>query len=193
MKGGRPTKLTAKLRDRIADAIRAGNYVETAAALAGVSKKTLYNWMRRGARARYRADGTPYKVDRPYVEFLHAVEKAQAEAIDRDLSVIDRAAQGGRTIRTVKRKFERDGDDLQLIEEILEVKEAAPEWHAAAWRLERRNPAMFGRRVSVDIEPEDIDLNGLSDEALDRIAKGEDVARVLTDEGGGGTPEASEE
>jgi hypothetical protein len=51
-KGGRPrgpSKLTKKVSDAICDSIRAGNYMETAAAVAGVSKDTLYEWLKLGA------------------------------------------------------------------------------------------------------------------------------------------------
>jgi len=40
----RPTKLTPAVQKKIVDAIKAGNYMETAAAYAGISKQTLYNW-----------------------------------------------------------------------------------------------------------------------------------------------------
>jgi len=49
---GRPTKLTEKMLTEIVLLIRAGNYIETAAAAAGISKNTLYEWLRDGARAK---------------------------------------------------------------------------------------------------------------------------------------------
>jgi len=81
---GRPIKLTPDLQARIVAFLGAGAYVETAAAAAGVSKQTLYNWLSRGA------DG-----EEPFEAFLDAVEKAQGEADIRDLKTIRDAANGG--------------------------------------------------------------------------------------------------
>src|SRR5687767_7699095 len=85
MPGGRPSKLTPELQGRICDALRRGAYVETAAAMADVSKATLYGWLKLGAR----------EEEGPHSEFLNAVEKAQAEAEMRDLDRVDAAAEGG--------------------------------------------------------------------------------------------------
>jgi transposase len=85
MPSGRPTKLTPDLQRQVCDALRRGAYVETAAAMAGVSKVTLYGWLKLGAR----------EEEGPHVEFLNAVEKAQAEAEMRDLDRVDAAAEGG--------------------------------------------------------------------------------------------------
>lgn len=80
---GRPTKLTPEMQRRVADLVRAGNYVETAAACSGISKDTLYRWLKRGARAR---SGI-------YRDFAEAVEKAQAESEARDVTLIATAAR----------------------------------------------------------------------------------------------------
>ncbi len=45
---GRPTKFTPETRELIIAAIRTGNYIETAAAVAGISKETFYAWMHKG-------------------------------------------------------------------------------------------------------------------------------------------------
>lgn len=115
----RPTKLTPDLQEKICQAIRAGNYLETAAAYAGISKKTLHEWMRRGRRETERvekAEGRARvrKKEAPFVEFLHSVEKALAEAEVRDVILIGKAAEVN--------------------------------WQAAAWRLERKFPDRWGRR-----------------------------------------------
>jgi transposase len=81
----RQTKLTAKTQEVIVSAIAAGNYMETAAQAAGIDKTTLYNWLRRG-------EEEPESI---YSNFLHAVEKAKAEAEERDLKVITQAAHDG--------------------------------------------------------------------------------------------------
>lgn len=80
---GRPLKLTEDLQRKIVEAIRAGNYIETAAAYAGVNKSTIYDWLKRGARG----DGAEF------VSFSNAVEKALAEAEMRDVLIIGNAAK----------------------------------------------------------------------------------------------------
>ena len=45
---GRPSKLTPENTQRIADLVRVGNYLETAAAAASVHRVTLHRWLRRG-------------------------------------------------------------------------------------------------------------------------------------------------
>jgi transposase len=82
---GRPTKLNQETHDRIVNAIRAGNYQDTAAAYAGIDEATFYRWMERG---REETEGI-------YCEFRKAVENAKAAAEVRDVALIDRAAQDG--------------------------------------------------------------------------------------------------
>lgn len=120
-KGGRPTKLTPELQDEICKVIRSGNYIETAAAFAGINKTTLYDWMKRGAREKERIEKNPRakirKTEEPFVEFSNAIEKALAHAEIRDVAIIGKAAEEN--------------------------------WQAAAWRLERKFPERWGRKVMV--------------------------------------------
>lgn len=80
---GRPSKLTPELQERIISAIRAGNYMETAAAYAGISKDTLYRWLKQGARAK----------SGPYKRFSDAIAQAMAQSEVRDVAVIHKAAE----------------------------------------------------------------------------------------------------
>ena len=102
---------TPEIISRILEATRQGLYVETAAALAGVNKDTLYRWVREDARGEYE-EGDPRR------GLSDAVLKAGAEADRRDLGVIQKAAADG-------------------------------VWQAAAWRLERRRPSLYGLRTTV--------------------------------------------
>jgi transposase len=78
--------LTESLITDLSDVIRQGAYVETAAALCGISKDTFYRWLRQAE-----------KVDAPdsILKLSYAIKKAMAEAELRDLTVIDGAAQNG--------------------------------------------------------------------------------------------------
>jgi hypothetical protein len=86
MPRGRPPKLTAETQARIIEALRAGNYQETAAAYAGVHVATFHRWMANGAQP----DADPL-----YRDFRNAVEKARSEAEVRNVALIQRAAQDG--------------------------------------------------------------------------------------------------
>lgn len=69
-KGGRPSKITPEITKEIADYIRAGNYPETAAELAGISKRTFYYWLKRGFKSKTGI----------HKEFLHTIKEAEAYA-----------------------------------------------------------------------------------------------------------------
>lgn len=134
MPAGRPTKLTPELQARMLALLRAGNYVETAAAACGLAKKTFYNWLQKGARAK----------GGEYHEFAAAVEKAMGEAEARDLLTIDKAAQGYDV--TVVKETVSNGVVIDR-----EVKNSRRfDWQAAAWRLERKFPDRWGRRERVE-------------------------------------------
>jgi transposase len=120
--GGRPTKLTQDIQDKITLCIRGGNYAETAAAYAGIHKSTFYDWLKRGEREIQRLlndpKAKPRKAEASFVEFSDAVEKAMTEAEMRDVAVIM----------------------------------AARDWKAAAWHLERRQPQKWGRSDKLQLE-----------------------------------------
>jgi hypothetical protein len=80
---GRPIKLTRDLIDRIAQVVRVGNYLDTAARYCGVSKVTFYLWMKKG-HAQERG---------LYRDFLNALEEAQAAADVRDHALIAKASE----------------------------------------------------------------------------------------------------
>lgn len=82
--GGRPTKLNDALIVKICDAIRGGNYIEVAAAYAGINKDTLYRWLKMGARS---------KRQTIHRRFSDAVEKALADSEVRDVLLIANAAK----------------------------------------------------------------------------------------------------
>jgi transposase len=85
--GGRPTKFSPVIQEKIVTALRSGAYIETAAVYAGINKDTLYAWLKKGARAKNRKS--------IYSQFSDAVEKAQAEAEMRDVAVISKSANSG--------------------------------------------------------------------------------------------------
>lgn len=82
---GRYSKLTPEVHDTIVKAMRHGNYLQDAAAYAGVHKGTVYNWMERGRAETERLDADetakPIKAETPFREFFNAVAQAEAECL----------------------------------------------------------------------------------------------------------------
>lgn len=68
-KMGRPNHLDDETTKKVCDAIRGGNYLETAAAYAGVPRSTLHDWLRRGRKGQ-----------EPYDAFVAEVEEALGAA-----------------------------------------------------------------------------------------------------------------
>lgn len=139
----RPIKLNEQIQNKIITAIRAGNYIETAAAYAGITKSTLYDWLKRGEREKQRVAKNPRnrirKEEAIFVGFSNAVEKALAEAEIRDVAIIGKAAE--------------------------------EYWQAAAWRLERKFPDRWGRKkLDIDMKHSgdiEVEITLVDDDAED--------------------------
>lgn len=82
---GHLSKFTPEVVERIVSLLAAGNYDGTAATAAGISPKTFYVWLRRGA-----PDGPA--ADARYRDFRRRVERAQSEGEARNVALIARAA-----------------------------------------------------------------------------------------------------
>jgi hypothetical protein len=89
---GRPTKLTEQTQRTIVEALEAGAFQDAACEAAGISRATFYGWLKRGRAARD-SGGPVDVVDRPFLEFLNAVERARAVAEVDYLRAINAAAR----------------------------------------------------------------------------------------------------
>lgn len=75
-KVGRPTSLTPAIKKKIVTCIEKGNYLDTAAAFAGVHRTTLNDWLRRG-------DDEEQGIYRDFSDEVHtAMAKAEIDAIE---------------------------------------------------------------------------------------------------------------
>lgn len=83
---GRPTLLTPELQTRMLQALRAGGYVQSACAVAGVALRTYEKWIVRGDPAGTRREDAMYR------EFREKVQRARAEAETRNVAIIAQAA-----------------------------------------------------------------------------------------------------
>ena len=83
MRTGRPSKIDPARIEAIVVAIKLGSDRTTAAAVCGIAKGTLYSWLARGTAEQARLeseDAAPDESEAIYVDFLHAVEQAEALA-----------------------------------------------------------------------------------------------------------------
>lgn len=152
-RGGRRSKLTGAVQRKIVEALRAGNYFEVACAYAGIGCSTGLGWLQRG-----RGEHPTQPAAKIYVEFLEAVEKAQAEDETSTLARIQQAAQGGELIAE---EIIEEPDEIvtQPDGTIVERKGrrrtkrtyTRAEWTADAWRLERKFFQRWGRKERVDV------------------------------------------
>ena len=144
--------LTDEVHDRIVATLRLGNYVEHAASYAGISRASLYNWLKKGdaARDKREAGETLDEAEERYARFAEEVDNARATAIVRNVSIIQAAAQTN--------------------------------WQAAGWWLERTAPQHFSRQVRTELSGPNqgpVQVSVTRDELIDEITRLLDV--VTTD------------
>lgn len=140
--------------DRIIQALRLGDYLETAAAAAGVTKDSVYHWLRTGADTTARQNRAttlgqkfqPTKFQRQCQAFSDAVARATAEWHLSALTTLEQLARGGRTARTITEKRDGNGD---LVERTVRTEELPPNAQVLEWRLTRRFPHVYSPRVDV--------------------------------------------
>jgi hypothetical protein len=116
---GRPTKLTPETEKKIAEAIAMGATYELASMYGGISYDSFALWMKRGEKEFQRLEGDRAKPKETEAPFCR-------------FFMAIKLAEGQAAVRWLGRieQAARDG-----------------EWTAAAWKLERRYPQMYGRRA----------------------------------------------
>lgn len=165
---GKPTRLTPAVQKVFLGRIIRGDSIEASAAVAGIGRRTVYDWLRVGheklaLRAKHQRIDPKHE---KFAEFVLAFEHAQGLAEARDLDIIDRLAQGGAMSRTVETfpiidrfgepVMDRETGRPMRGERIIE-NSLAPNWTSAAWKLERRLPARYARRSAEEAPKEQDD------------------------------------
>lgn len=160
--------------ERVVQLVRAGNYIETAAAAAGISKDTFHGWLRRSAEAHGKLHRKEHltALDRACMEFSAAVDDAQAAAEAEDVSRLQGLGRA-RRVTTVTVQLAADGTEVSRSQQ---TKELGPDPAVLMWRLERRFRPRWGRQVQVDGQ---VELGGELDlSASAKAALGDLVAEV---------------
>jgi hypothetical protein len=145
--------------DRIVAALRTGAYFENACASAGVHRETAYNWKRIAARLRISARGVDVEDlpmsehERKCLAFSDAVEEAESTWELRSLSQLESAARGQTITQTTTKeeRVERDDGTFEWVEveRVTVTREIPPNTQVVEWRLERKHPDRYGRRIEV--------------------------------------------
>jgi len=144
IKSGRHDLLTKEVQDKIIEAISTGGYIETAAAFAGVSKATLYAWMKRGNKEiKHRKEyGKGNKAETKYVQFLDAVQKAIADNELLSIRRLEKAANEG-------------------------------QWKVDQWFLERKHPDKWGSKHQIspveNLKGADDSINEIIAEEIEKL------------------------
>ena len=131
-KPGRPPLLDDALSARVLQLAGAGVPRKYVADAVGVSRRAFAYWLAKGR------DGG--KGDAAYVQLLHALKKAEAEAVAVSVGRIRRAGSGGALID--RKSVTTVGPDGKPVTTVTE-KFTQPLWVADAWLLERRYPDEF--------------------------------------------------
>jgi len=125
MDHGRPSSLTEDVQSKIVAALQRGCYLETAVQYAGISKTALHNYLKRGRQV------------------LNDIAEAH-ENEQPDISTHD--ANCANFVTAVDRAMaEAEVRDVSAIDAAAQ----AGVWQAAAWKLERKHHARWGKKLAV--------------------------------------------
>ena len=137
--------MTPEVAATILDAIKAGTGIDTAAKYAGVSDRTVRNWIACGRAARQAAEenDAPIPIESLHLaDFSQEVDTARALAVARNITVVQGAATSGPPIldRQGRPVYDDNGNIIR----------GPGDWRAAAWWLEHAHPDEYGaHRVEV--------------------------------------------
>ncbi|MFI6536703.1 hypothetical protein ACIBHY_29925 [Nonomuraea sp. NPDC050547] len=169
--GGRRTKLTPELQERLCNHVREGLYLATACALTNVGESTIYRWLSDAAK-----EDAPQELR----DFAEAVEQARAEAEVAAVNVIFQDFKGGVLI---KRSERPDGS--------VEEQWTPPNGKLALEYLARTRRDRYQPVKALEITGKDggpvamshgVDLTGLADRVAQaaREAQADDGGEVIT-------------
>jgi len=133
-KPGRKCKLTPELQAEMEQLFATGVTIKTACDYVGISQKTYETWMNKGQTAK----------SGQFFDFYGAIKKAQSVPLTESVAIVRKAA------RPLFRDVYEDGKVVgrELVN--------GGSWQAAAWILERKDPANYAKTVNYKIEGLDL-------------------------------------
>lgn len=151
-KDGQSVVVAVTRLDRIREVMQIGGFDKDAAARCGVHVATYRDWLKVGTNARSDlANGRRRKRqlsahEKQCVELVEVVELAEAEARMLLMGVAEQLSRGGLEATTIVEKRDNGG---QLTERSTKVETLHPDGAMIRWRLERRWPEDFSRRLEI--------------------------------------------
>ena len=124
-------KLTADLQNKLCAQIADGMNKIDACAVVGIDRKTLYNWLKKGAA----------KETERYTDFYNAYQLAVQSSYQ---SLVRQVLSGDSQVRT---ELDADGNVIKT------VRTETRSWRQAAWLLEKRFPHLFGEQTETPPTP----------------------------------------
>ena len=124
-------KLTADLQNKLCAQIADGMNKIDACAVVGIDRKTLYNWLKKGAA----------KETERYTDFYNAYQLAVQSSYQ---SLVRQVLGGDSQVRT---ELDADGNVIKT------VRTETRSWRQAAWLLEKRFPHLFGEQTETPPTP----------------------------------------
>lgn len=117
-------QMKPEVLEKLKQALRSGNDIETASHFSGISVSNVYRWLELGKHEseRVAVGQKPDPDSEMFLEFWEELRRARAEAIVRNVAYIQTAAKDG-------------------------------SWQAAAWWLERTVPETYSRSKGEKAEP----------------------------------------
>ena len=125
------SKLTAELQNKLCAQIAEGMNKIDACAVVGIDRKTLYNWLKKGAA----------KETERYTDFYNAYQLAVQSSYQ---SLVRQVLSGDSQVRT---ELDADGNVIKT------VRTETRSWRQAAWLLEKRFPHLFGEQTETPPTP----------------------------------------
>lgn len=177
--------------ERIVEVLAIGGYFEQGCAVAGVPKRTAYDWLRKGAdlTARQAIDPDVVGTETEVIaqQFADAVARAEYEWEARALTTLEQLARGGieQVVTTTKRE-RNDKGDIVDVETTTRTSRTLPDAKVIQWRLERRFPERYGHKVDVTsgglpLQPPEERAKSLAEQAQLHLANAQAVETTATE------------